>query len=95
MGLKTNTQYFLQWTRTGDDGKTASGKEKISWNLPVRVETQLAKPGFVRIRANIVDAKGNVLRPANKHIARNLAFDGGTGVEMDKLTQATPRAGGF
>ena len=54
--------YFVKWTRTGDDGKSESGKEEINPEKPVVVKTSLAEPGFVRLTAEVVDSEGMLYR---------------------------------
>ncbi|MBO5940842.1 MAG: acetylxylan esterase [Kiritimatiellae bacterium] len=51
-------KYFLQWERTGDDGITENGKEPFT-GKPFVYKTSIAKPGFVRLCAVVVDAEGN------------------------------------
>ncbi len=54
--------YFIAWTRTGDDGKTESGKAPLSANEPLVVKTSLDRPGFVRLLAQVVDKDGRAFR---------------------------------
>ena len=92
--------YFVNWTRTGDDGKSESGRVDAT-TLPLVIRTSLDKPGFVRIEAFVTDAKGRVYRksftgdsttPEGK-VAMNrfertdkrVFFDGGAGVQPEKL----------
>ena len=49
--------YFLKWTRSGDDGVSESGRESFS-GKPFVYRTSIAKPGFVRLFAVVVDASG-------------------------------------
>ena len=52
----------LKWKRSGDDGMTQEGLMPLSGGV-MRVETSLAKPGFVRMAAWVVDSSGaNVKR---------------------------------
>ena len=37
--------YFINWTRTGDDGKTESGKAELSAEKPLVVQTSIDRPG--------------------------------------------------
>ena len=50
-------KYFLQWERTGDDGIEEKGKEPFT-GKPFVYKTSIAKPGFVRLYAIIVDENG-------------------------------------
>ena len=59
-------QYFLKWERTGDDGVSENGSEPLT-DKPFVYRTSIAKPGFVRLFATVVDATGApYLRPFRK-----------------------------
>jgi len=73
----------IRWKRTGDDGKVQQGEAKA--NAPVIVKTSLYRPGFVRLVAELVDASG-------KTVAR---FDGGAGVDVDKIRPDNPEPDDF
>ena len=97
--------YFISWERTGDDGITERGKVPASLTQPLVVKTKLDKPGFVRVHAFVVDGKGNAYRksfhgdpstPEGKRALnaferrdKRVFFDGGAGVEPEKL-QSVP-----
>ena len=53
--------YFLSWERSGDDGVTEKGREPFT-GKPFVYRTSIAKPGFVRLHAVVVDAEGNPFR---------------------------------
>ncbi len=78
--------YTVNWTRTGDDGKSFTGKSPLSAG-PFTIKTSLDKPGFVRIVAVLADPSGRELRKTypNKRVDK-IFFDGGAGVEPEKLT---------
>ena len=94
-------EWFISWERSGDDGKRDSGKVPASLTEPLVIKTSLDKPGFVRVRAMLVDGKGNVYRkniPANaltpdgtrpmnrsERHDTRIFFDGGAGVQPEKL----------
>ena len=64
MGIKGEIppgQYFLSWTRSGDDGVEEKGREPFT-GKPFVYKTSIAKPGFVRLHAIVVDAEGNPFR---------------------------------
>ena len=73
----------IRWKRTGDDGKVQQGEAKA--DAPVIVKTSLYRPGFVRLVAELVDASG-------KTVAR---FDGGAGVDVDKIRPDNPEPDDF
>ena len=50
-------KYFLKWERTGDDSIKEEGKEPFSGTKPFVYKTSIAKPGFVRLYAVVVDEK--------------------------------------
>ena len=49
--------YFLKWERSGDDGVSEKGSEPFT-GKPFVYKTRIAKPGFVRLYAEVVDASG-------------------------------------
>ena len=50
-------EYFLDWKRSGDDGLVETGKVAVT-GAPFVYATQLGKPGFVRLQAEVVDKAG-------------------------------------
>ena len=102
-------EYFVQWSRTGDDGKKDSGKVDAK-SLPLTVKTKLDSPGFVRLEASVVDKKGVVYKksftgnpntPEGKKALnaferkdKRVFFDGGAGVQPEKL-QSVPEPADF
>ena len=100
-------EYFLQWTRSGDDGIREEGKEPLT-TKPFVYETKIDKPGFVRIQANVVDKDGNrymkqylgdTTTPEGKaamnrfeRTNRAVFFDGGAGADIETLrTEPEPK----
>lgn len=71
----------LSWVRSGDDGRRETG-EAVSSAKPLVVTTSLDKPGFVRLLVTALDEKGEPLVNEQK---KAIAFDGGAGVEPEKL----------
>ena len=53
--------YFLKWERSGDDGREEKGLEPFT-GKPFVHKTSIAKPGFVRLYAEVVDADGKPFR---------------------------------
>ena len=102
--------YFISWTRTGDDGKTERGKAPASLTEPLVVKTRLDTPGFVRLKAIVVDKDGKEYRksfrgdpntPEGKkafnqfeRMDKRVFFDGGAGVKVDTL-QSVPEPEDF
>ena len=84
-GKKPTDPCFITWTRTGDDGKVEKGKAPADPEKPVVITTSMDKPGFVRILAYLEDLAG---RRKQYHSGKRMTpvfFDGGAGVDIDKL----------
>ena len=80
-------EYYLDWVRSGDDGKTAKGREPLVYGKSFVYETALSKPGFVRLFAQVSDKDGKTYireKPVGKQL-KTVAFDGGAGVQPEKL----------
>lgn len=93
-GQKPTEEYFIKWTRTGDDGKKESGREKVI-NQPVVIRTDLNQPGFVRIYATLTDKHNHTIYKLKKNGKKEpIFFDGGAGVNPEKLT-GTPEPADF
>lgn len=102
--------YFISWVRTGDDGKTERGRVPASLTEPLVVKTRLDSPGFVRLKAVVVDKDGKEYRKCFKGDPntpegrkalnrfergdKRVFFDGGAGVEPEKL-QSVPEPDDF
>lgn len=85
-GQKPTQDYFLVWSRSGDDGKTDKGRTRVT-EEPLTIKTSLDKPGFVRIIAKLTDKDGNELY--TKGLWNNktaISFEGGAGVQPEMLT---------
>ena len=78
----------LAWKRTGDDGLVEEGKAPLD-GKPFVYSTSIKCPGFVRLQAHVVgpDGSKDVREFPNdgKWHDRTVVFDGGAGVEIDKL----------
>ncbi|OGV94073.1 MAG: hypothetical protein A3K19_23545 [Lentisphaerae bacterium RIFOXYB12_FULL_65_16] len=87
----------IKWTRTGDDGQQADGSETVVPGSPVVLTTRLDAPGFVRIQANLLDSKGRSFKKKGKQGGgmTSVSFDGGAGVEPEKLQPAAEEPGDF
>ncbi len=78
----------IAWLRTGDDGVRETGSVPVSSD-PVTVKTSLDRPGFVWLRAVVKGPDGKELKKDLKHWDHDMtriAFNGGAGVEPEKLT---------
>ncbi len=82
----------LKWKRTGDDAKIEAGDAVSSEKEPLVISTALDKPGFVRIEVWALDESGKPLVDAKNQPVR---FDGGAGVEPEKLQQGIPEPADF
>ena len=98
-----NAGYMVDWKRTGDDGKVESGKVPFKSGEVCKVATKLSIPGFVRLEAYVVDANGKkVVRdkpapgaPNWQPFLKDVFFDGGAGVDIDKIGRFTPEPKDF
>ncbi len=91
---KPTSEYFVVWTRTGDDGKVEKGKDPLT-AAGVTVATSIDKPGFVRIQASICNKGGQPVRyKNNKGQWIVMSFDGGAGADIAKL-ESTPEPENF
>ena len=86
---------FVKWTRTGDDGKRETGVVEIVPGKAAVVKTSLAAPGFVRMQASLANSKKVILRQKVKGKLQNISFDGGVGVEPEKLQPAAEEPADF
>lgn len=90
-GQTPDQPYFLEWRRTGDDGRRAAGK--VSAAEPFTLETSLDRPGFVHVYARLVDEAGKPLPTRNSWgQPMDCAFEGGAGVQPEKLQPVPPPA---
>ncbi len=86
-GQKPTKPYFIHWKRTGDDGVEQEGKAPA--DEPCIIRTSLAKPGFVRIQAWLLDDRGRqVTKKGVKGDGHRVFFDGGAGAEIETLVGA-------
>ena len=77
-------EFFLDWERSANDGKTERGRVAASLEKPLVIRTKMDVPGFVKIEANLVDKTGR--RVPKKHMwEKRVFFQGGAGVDVDKI----------
>ena len=87
--------FAISWKRTGDDGRTETGRLPFVPGETGSVTTSLDRPGFVRLEARVVrtsdgkpvsrtrDAPGASSWSRDRKAVR---FDGGAGVKVDAIT---------
>lgn len=94
-GQKPTQDYFLAWTRSGDDGKTESGRVKVT-DQPLVIQTSLDQPGFVRIVAKLRDSNDKGLYTKGLWGGRtSVSFEGGAAVQPETLTAGTAEPDDF
>ena len=90
--------YFIHWTRSGDDGKIIRGRAKLAEG-PITVRTSLDRPGFVRLRAVLTDAGGRAVRRKfvrwGQEYFQDITFEGGAGASVREIRQAVPEPEDF
>lgn len=93
--------WFLDWKRTGDDGIVDQGKVPFDGKTPFVYATKIAKPGFVRLYAAVMDKDGKRYRKqftgdpntpegkkamnAFERAKKEVFFDGGAGAAIETL----------
>ena len=90
--LPKGKSFFVAWERTGDDGRRETGRAPFDPKGTVTVKTSMDRPGFVRLLAHVQDADGANVRRGGRTPGdmwgdeeRTVFFDGGAGVEPEKL----------
>lgn len=85
----------IHWDRWGDDGQTTNGSiAATAADATYKVETSLAVPGFVWLKATLRGPDGAIVSCASNGNCRVVQFDGGAGVEPQKL-QSVPEPEDF
>ena len=82
-----NDKYTLKVVRTGDDGKRTENTYPVTLNKKFTYSTQMMQKGFVRIEVFVQDKNGKNIDFVFGGFPRNKAYDGGAGVDFDKLRQ--------
>jgi cephalosporin-C deacetylase-like acetyl esterase len=78
-------EYFVNWERRGDDGKTEKGKVPLPFpEGGLVLKTRMDSPGFVCFEANVVTADGRRV-PKNHRWEKRVFFQGGAGVSVESL----------
>ena len=89
----------LKWKRQGDDGKTEEGLVPLS-RRPMTVATSIAKPGFVRMEAWVVDSNGDKVK-RTKSIGKSclgneeIYFTGGAAAGLKNISQGVAEPSDF
>ncbi|MCQ2353170.1 MAG: acetylxylan esterase [Victivallaceae bacterium] len=88
-GGKAVTEGVIRYRLRGDDGQDASGEFCLTPQKNVfMLEAKLAKPGFLRLTADLVDKKGIPLRSIDETGKVYFAhFDGGAGAAIDRIPE--------
>ena len=101
--VPTDDTYRIKWTRTGDDGKRAEGYCPFVIGETCVVTTKMDRAGFVRLEAFLVAGADNrrvkrdCIAPGSPAWAgdREVFFDGGAGVDVEKIAQFKPEPADF
>ena len=94
--LANEQQLHVIWTRTGDDGVKTKGTNDISLAQGFSMETSLAVPGFVRVKAYL--AKSNFAEFSYMNgsgEATSITFEGGAGADTRKMRLSTVEPADF
>ncbi len=94
--LPEGTQFYVQWTRSGDDGLSRTGFEPIAEGRPVKIATSIDRPGFVRVQAVLTDVTGRRFNYMlnNERMASHV-FEGGAGAAVDDILPANEEPADF
>ncbi|MDD3154473.1 MAG: acetylxylan esterase [Victivallaceae bacterium] len=84
-GVQPGKSYFIDWKRTGDDGKTLQGRVPYVMGQPLVLKDKFTQPGFIRIYARLLDKNGRQVMHLYQKQQRPIFFDGGAGADVDQL----------
>ena len=92
-------RYYIDWERTGDDGKSEKGVVQLPLKGPWTYTTSLDRPGFVRLSAFVKDRQsrekdGRFRKPIDDWQGKYVFFDGSAAVEPETL-QGLPEPADF
>lgn len=95
--LEQIPDFYIKWSRSGDDGKFLNGMMPVVPGKPAVIRTSIDRPGFVRIIATLTTADGRTFNKidstGNAFIRFN--FDGGAGADVDKILPAGEKPADF
>lgn len=72
----------ISWKRTGDDGKVEEGTAVSNADEPLKIETSIDIPGFVRLQVFPMDDQGQMI--GSEH-SESIQFNGGAGALLDQI----------
>lgn len=90
---RDRTSLFLKWRRSGDDGKTESGR--VAMSRPFVYHTSLDRPGFVRLEGMLEEADGKPVVVECNDRRGNVICDLGAGVDIGRIRPAVPAPSDF
>lgn len=85
----------LRITRYGDDGKTETFDMETKPGVPAVYRTSLAQPGFVMVKAVLLDKDGKTVRRNWLNNVCDVEFGMGACVAPEKLKQGVPEPADF
>ncbi len=76
----------IKWTIESDDGASTQSGEGFTSKSGLKLARTLTREGFARVVVTALDDKGNPIRVGRS--GRVLAFNGGAGADIEKITNA-------
>ena len=92
-GERDSAKMSIAWKRTGDDGRTESGKAPA--DRPFVYRTSLDLPGFVRLEGRLLDEQGQPVSVERDGRKSPVIMDLGAGVDIEKIRPAVPAPADF
>lgn len=82
----------LRIVRSSDDGRTETFEREVKAGQPCEVRASLNQPGFVMVKAMLLDPSG---MPARRNNGRNVQYGLAGGVGAENLKQGVPEPADF
>ena len=82
----------LRIVRSSDDGRTETFEREVKAGQPCEVRASLNQPGFVMVKAMLLDPSG---MPARRNNGRNVQYGLAGGVGAETLKQGVPESADF
>lgn len=82
----------LRIVRSSDDGRTETFEREVKAGQPCEVRASLNQPGFVMVKAMLLDPSG---MPARRNNGRNVQYGLAGGVAAETLKQGVPEPADF